>query len=172
MVCYDTVLDITRITHQSFEPKWLFKTPFAIQPKHFWGITVFKMFICGGISSVRCAVKCNFWPYNRWYTSPNENLNMVIPILMHFLTFICYKCTMFCAKQKLHQQRKTTLSTNHKWRHLWCWCSDGIAQNILTQILEDIQSDVALHSQVHYNTVWIANMYPSNSDIKIVVYLI
>ena len=35
------------------------------------------------------AVKRNFRPYNRWYTSRNNNiLDMVIPILMHFLTFI------------------------------------------------------------------------------------
>ena len=33
------------------------------------------------------AVKRNFRTYIRRYTSPNENLNTVIPILMRFLTF-------------------------------------------------------------------------------------
>ena len=56
---------------------------------------------------------------------------------------------------KLRQQRKTTTSTNHKRRHLWRRCSDGISHNILTQILDVIQSDVVLHSQVHYNCDYI-----------------
>ena len=36
---------------------------------------------------LRIAVKHDFRMYIRRYTSPNENLNMVIPILMHYLNF-------------------------------------------------------------------------------------
>ena len=43
------------------------------------------------------AVKRNFRTYIRRYTSPNENLNMVIPILMHFLTFTHWN-QLFSAK--------------------------------------------------------------------------
>ena len=51
-----------------------------------------------------------------------KNLKMVIPILIHFLTFIRQRHT-FCTKLKLRQQRKTTniMSTNHKRRHRIYW---------------------------------------------------
>ena len=56
------------------------------------GITVFKIFIWGGISSDICseitflrlrlhvAVKQNFRPYIRRYTSPNENFEYSYPL--------------------------------------------------------------------------------------------
>ena len=119
----------------------------------FWRhLTVFKMFIWGGISSV-------IWSEILFYGHISDDiphqmniLNTVIPIPMHFLTFIRQRHSIF-SKLKLRQQRKTTTSTNHKRPHLWRRCSDGISQNILTQILDVIQSDVTLHSQVHQNTI-------------------
>ena len=50
-----------------------------------------------------------------------KNLNIVIPILMYFLTINIEKI----------------------------WVSDGISQNIPSQGFDVIQSDFALHSQVH-----------------------
>ena len=90
------------------------------------------------------AIKRNFRPYNGWDTSPNEHFEYDYSILMHFLTFIRQRHSI------LHQtQHKTTMSTNHKRCHLWNRCSDDILQNIQTQTLDIIQSDVALDSQVH-----------------------
>ena len=62
------------------------------------GITVFKIFILGGIVGYTVgnlvlrrrasgAVKRDLRTYTRRYTSPNEILNMVIPIPMLFLQF-------------------------------------------------------------------------------------
>ena len=52
------------------------------------GITIFKIFIWGGISSVihsenhvlRLRVKLNFRPYIRRYASPNENFEYIYPL--------------------------------------------------------------------------------------------
>ena len=51
------------------------------------GITAFKMFIWGGISSVIWSgitfygnASRNFWPYNRWYTSSNEHFEYSYPL--------------------------------------------------------------------------------------------
>ena len=41
------------------------------------------------------AVKHDFRPYIRRYTTPNEKLNIVIPILMYFLTINIEKCFVF-----------------------------------------------------------------------------
>ena len=42
------------------------------------------------------AVKHDFRPYIRRYTSPYEHLNMVIPILMYFLTLTHRKHFILC----------------------------------------------------------------------------
>ena len=83
-------------------------------------ITVFKMFIWGGISLV-------IWFEISFYKTSDHIINdippqikilsMFIPILMHFLTFILQRHSI-CTKLKLHQLRKTTTSTNHKRCHL------------------------------------------------------
>ena len=52
------------------------------------GITIFKIFICGGISTYICSevtshvtVKLNFQPYIQRYTSPNENFEYSYPLV-------------------------------------------------------------------------------------------
>ena len=64
------------------------------------GITVFKICILGGISSdirqeiyflrrhERNRKKRYFRPYIQQDTSPNKILNMVIPVLMYFCSFL------------------------------------------------------------------------------------
>ena len=59
-------------------------------------------------------------------------LNMVIPILMHFGSSI------------------SILSSNEMWRYKWGQSiSDSILQDILSQIFDVIQTDVALQKQVN-----------------------
>ena len=65
-------------------------------------------------------------------------LNMVIPILMHILTFICQRHSI------LHQNNVKQLR-----QPITSDIAPTVYQNILMQILDIIQSDVALHSQVH-----------------------
>ena len=66
------------------------------------GITVFKIFIWGGISSdirsdvlrlrLRVSVKLNFRPYIRRYTSPNENFEYSYPLTMLRLRTAAASC--------------------------------------------------------------------------------
>ena len=65
-----------------------------------------------------------------------KSLNMVIPILIYILTFICQKHFIL----QVRQQRKTMTLTNHKQHYSWNWVSDSILQNILSQILDLIQT--------------------------------
>ena len=64
------------------------------------------------------AVKRNFRPQNRRYTSPKENFEYGYPILMHFSTFIA-KSIIFNTKCKLRQQHKTTTLSNRKRFYAW-----------------------------------------------------
>ena len=75
-------------------------------------------------------------------------LNMVIPILMHFLTFINQR-HIILLQMYVRQQRKTMTLTNEKQHYSWRWVSDGASPKILSQILDIIQSDVVLYSLVH-----------------------
>ena len=43
------------------------------------------------------------------------NLNMVIPVLMYFLTF-SHQNQAFASKHKLHERHISTMLTNHKRR--------------------------------------------------------
>ena len=76
-------------------------------------------------------------------------LNMIIPIqfLLYFLTFT-RRNTLFCAKRKLRQRRKSL-----RWPIISDVAPDvgfpSSSQDIVSQILDVIQSDVALYSQVH-----------------------
>ena len=64
-------------------------------------------------------------------------LNMVIPILMNFCSFV--------------SQRAVHTPSNEIWRNQWRQTiSDSTSQDILSQIFDVIQSDVALHLLVHY----------------------
>ena len=75
-------------------------------------------------------------------------LNMVILILMQFLTFIRQNYIILHRIQ-VRQERKTTTLTNYKRCYSWHRVFNGMSQNILSQILDVIQSDVALYSLVH-----------------------
>ena len=52
-------------------------------------------------------------------------LNMVIPILMQFLTYIHQKHIIW-HQMYVRQQRKTTTLTNQKRRYSWRRVSDGL----------------------------------------------
>ena len=75
-------------------------------------------------------------------------LNMVIPILMYFFNFYTSKTLYFVqnvsfvsdVNHYVDQSLATLLLTS---------VFDGISQDILSQILDVIQSDVALYSHVH-----------------------
>ena len=82
-------------------------------------------------------------------------LNMVIPILMDFLTFTHRK--HFILRKTLSesfvsdvnhyvdQSLGTLLPTSDFRRYI----ADAISQDILSQVLDVFQSDIALYSQVH-----------------------
>ena len=95
------------------------------------------------------AVKRNFRPYNRWYTSQKEHFEYGYPHSNALFNIYSSKAQYFAPNWSFVSNVKTTTTTNHKRRHLGRRCSDGISQNMQTQILDVIQSDVALHSQVH-----------------------
>ena len=74
---------ITRLATLKFETK--------LQKCIRMGITIFKKFIWGGISSdirSRVAVKLNFRPYIRRYTSPNENFEYIYPLNVQRIYYI------------------------------------------------------------------------------------
>ena len=71
-------------------------------------------------------------------------LNMVIPILMCFYNLVSNWSVVSCIKPHkgvLHPTKMTLLMTSN--------ISDSISQDILSQIFDVIQSDVAFQKQVH-----------------------
>ena len=95
----------------------------------------------------RCAiraVKHDFPMFTRGYTSPNETVNMVIPILMSFYSLVSnwsvasrikpHKGVCHPTKCHIINDVKLFLTVYH---------------SILSQLFYIIQSDVALQKQVH-----------------------
>ena len=76
--------------------------------------------------------------YIRGYTSPNENFEYGYLFLMHFCRFAW------------NWSIASRTSFNEIWRNWWRQgISDTISQDMLSQIFDVIQLDVALQKQVH-----------------------
>ena len=100
-----------------------------------------------GKGTVECELKqkAEHGSYSYKFYVSNEKFEYCYP---HSNVLFNY---MHCFSRNMSQneQQITMALTNHKGRCSRRWGSDGISQNILSQIFEDIQSDVALQCQVH-----------------------
>ena len=87
------------------------------------------------------AVKRDFRPFIRRYTSLNENLNMVIPIIMLFCSFASNLSVASRKNPHTIQRYVKLLMTSNYFRQS--------SQDMMSQIFDVIQSDAALQNQAH-----------------------
>ena len=100
-------------------------------------------YMVGNFVLQRRFIKHNFRPYNRRYTSPNENFEYGYPHSNALFDIYSSNAQYFAPNVSFMSNAKPHVNQSQ------ATCSDGLSQNLLTQILDVIQSDVALYSQAH-----------------------
>ena len=87
------------------------------------------------------AVKCDFRPYIKRYTFPNENFEYGYSILMYFCSFVFSRSLASYIKLHVIQRNVMLLVTSNR---------DSISQDIYCRkIFDVIQSDAMLQKHVH-----------------------